>query len=94
MQELTRLLSEFLVEHRVPKNSLERPYEIPMDCKLQIINTARRWPLYFSRLYAVVEERMNEHVFMLLGIGETGIRLIARNLDNVQDPLAIQDHFE
>jgi hypothetical protein len=65
-----------------------------MDCKLQVINTARRWPLYFSRLYAVIEERLNERVFMLLGISETGVRLIARNLENAQDPLIIQDHFE
>lgn len=42
----------------------------------------------------VVEERPNERVNLLMGLSETGIRLISVNPDQVQDSMIIQDHFE
>lgn len=64
-----------------------------VEIKISVIEAARRWPLYFSRFYNVVEERDSELVNRLLGISESGIRLIARNIGNSEEPVYISDHF-
>uniref|UniRef100_A0A914QT21 Unconventional myosin-XV-like domain-containing protein n=1 Tax=Panagrolaimus davidi TaxID=227884 RepID=A0A914QT21_9BILA len=87
-------INSILNKYRVPVESLDKPNEVSIEVKQDIINEARKWPLYFSRMYPVIEERNNERVFMILGISENGIRLMTRNVENVNDPMVPQAHFE
>uniref|UniRef100_A0A915CY53 SH3 domain-containing protein n=1 Tax=Ditylenchus dipsaci TaxID=166011 RepID=A0A915CY53_9BILA len=87
-------INNILHEHNVPINLLDRLSEIPTNVKTHVINVVRKWPLYFCRLFPVIEERPKDRVHLFLGVSETGIRLISRNVENVQDPMIIQDHFE
>ncbi len=74
--------------------------EVPTSVKLHVIEVARRWPLYFSRFYPLVEERERSHggggTLLIVGIGETGVRLLSlekSNHDGGGDVLRIQDHL-
>ncbi|KHN72863.1 Unconventional myosin-XV [Toxocara canis] len=87
-------ISQILRSNNVPPAALDHPEEIAVEVKMHIIETVRKWPLYFCRLYAVVEERENDSVNRLLGVGESGVRLISRNIENTKEPLSISDHFE
>lgn len=40
------------------------------------------------------EDRESEYVAQLLGVSETGIRLVIRSYANVDEPLKVLDHFE
>ena len=67
------------------------PFEISMSIKLEIIEIARKWPLYFCRLFPVVQRRFDRLTPILLGISESGIRIITkRDSQN----LSIHDHFK
>jgi hypothetical protein len=79
--------------YRVPIDAAHSP-QVPLQLKRTIVDAARQWPLYFSRFYPVVEDRRSEYVAEMLSIGETGIRLVARDYDDVENPLAVLDHFE
>lgn len=69
--------------------------DIATKVKVQIIEAARKWPLYFCRYYPVIEERPNDRIPLLLGVSETGIRLMSYSTNNTQnEPITIQDHFE
>uniref|UniRef100_A0A914Y6P3 Uncharacterized protein n=1 Tax=Panagrolaimus superbus TaxID=310955 RepID=A0A914Y6P3_9BILA len=87
-------INSILNEYRVPVESLDKPNEVSIEVKQDIISEARKWPLYFSRMYPAIEERNNERVFMILGVSENGIRLMTRNIENVNDPMVPQAHFE
>uniref|UniRef100_A0A0N5AY31 SH3 domain-containing protein n=1 Tax=Syphacia muris TaxID=451379 RepID=A0A0N5AY31_9BILA len=87
-------INKILRDNAVPPDDLDHPKRMPVEIKINVIEAARRWPLYFSRFYNVIEERNNEYVNRLLGISESGVRLIARNLSNADEPLFISDHFE
>ena len=65
-----------------------------MGIKNEIINEVRKWPLYFCRMYPVIKEQENNRVFMILAIGENGIRLMTRNIEDSNDPMVPQGHFE
>ena len=66
-----------------------------MVVRRAVVDTARMWPLYFCRYFPVVEDRHGaEYVAEMMSIGETGIRLLARDYASVEHPLAILDHFE
>ena len=68
---------------------------IPVQVQRAVVNTARQWPLYFCRYFPVVEDRAgSEYVAEMLSIGETGIRLLARDYQSQDHPLAVLDHFE
>ena len=73
---------------------MDKPIEVSIEVKQDVICEARKWPLYFSRMYPVFEERNSERFFMILGISENGIRLMTRNVENVNDPMVPQAHFE
>ncbi|CAJ0945211.1 unnamed protein product, partial [Mesorhabditis belari] len=83
-----------LKENRVPPELLGRQDEIPIGVKARVVESARKWPLYFAQIHEVVETRSNENIYLLLGLSETGIRLLVQNPLNKENPLKIQDHFE
>ncbi|VDK50805.1 unnamed protein product [Anisakis simplex] len=87
-------ISQILRRNNIPPSALDHPEQIAVEVKMQVIQTVRKWPLYFCRLYRVVEERERDGVGRLLGISESGIRLISRNMDSDTEPLCITDHFE
>ncbi|VDD88673.1 unnamed protein product [Enterobius vermicularis] len=86
-------INKILRDNAVPPEDLDHPERMRVEIKISVIEAARRWPLYFSRFYNVVEERDSELVNRLLGISESGIRLIARNIGNSEEPVYISDHF-
>uniref|UniRef100_A0A7E4VMD7 Myosin motor domain-containing protein n=1 Tax=Panagrellus redivivus TaxID=6233 RepID=A0A7E4VMD7_PANRE len=83
-----------LNKHRVPVELLDNPVEVSQPVKIEIINEARKWPLYFSRMYPVVEEWSDSHIPMILGVSETGIRVMTRSPDDLSDPLQAKAHFD
>ncbi|KAI1732086.1 myosin head (motor domain) domain-containing protein [Ditylenchus destructor] len=87
-------LNEILLSNNISAHLGQLINEIPTAVKAQLIDAVRKWPLYFCRMYAVIEERPNDRVPLFIGISETGIRLISYNSVNEQDPMIIQDHFE
>lgn len=87
-------LKIFLDNYNVPFTALDCLSEISTKVKIHVIDIVRKWPLYFCRFYTVVEERVIERVHLFVGLSETGIRLISLNVDQIHDPLIIQDHFE
>ncbi|GMR61444.1 hypothetical protein PMAYCL1PPCAC_31639 [Pristionchus mayeri] len=87
-------VTAILKKHQIHPDLLNRQYDIPSEVKVELIEAARKWPLYFNQIFEVVEERATENVFILLAVGETGIRLLVHNHQNAQNPLVIQDHFE
>ncbi|KAI1725593.1 variant SH3 domain-containing protein [Ditylenchus destructor] len=87
-------LNEILLSNSISAHLAQLTNEIPTAVKAQIIDAVRKWPLYFCRMYAVIEERPNDRVPLFIGISETGIRLISYNSANEQDPMIIQDHFD
>uniref|UniRef100_F1KSK8 Myosin-XV n=1 Tax=Ascaris suum TaxID=6253 RepID=F1KSK8_ASCSU len=87
-------ISQILRSNNIPPAALDHPEEIAVEVKMHIIETVRKWPLYFCRLYAVVEERENDSVSRLLGVSESGVRLISRNVESTKEPLSISDHFD
>ncbi|XP_071797205.1 unconventional myosin-XV-like isoform X2 [Asterias amurensis] len=60
--------------------------------KKDVIEMVRKFPLYFSRLYPVTGSRTNRQV-ELLGISESGIRLIKREYDQSKDQLTVLEHI-
>lgn len=78
----------------VPPAALNNPTEIPVEIKMHIIYTARRWPLYFCRLYPVTEQRDDSNIYRILGVSESGVRLINTDPNNPTEPLKITDHLE
>lgn len=84
----------FSGNNSIPPAAIDRPREVPVDVKLHIIETARKWPLYFSRFYGVIEERDHENVYRIMGISESGIRLVSQNFEDRYEPFCITDHFE
>ncbi|GMT07041.1 hypothetical protein PENTCL1PPCAC_29215 [Pristionchus entomophagus] len=87
-------VTAILKKHQIHPDQLNRQYEISSDIKIELIMAARKWPLYFNQIFEVIEERATENVFILLAVGESGIRLLVHNPENTQSPLIIQDHFE
>lgn len=45
-------------------------------------------------MYPVIQEKEDVRMFMIMGISENGIRLMTRNLENNEDPMVPQGHFE
>uniref|UniRef100_A0A7I4Z6U8 Myosin motor domain-containing protein n=1 Tax=Haemonchus contortus TaxID=6289 RepID=A0A7I4Z6U8_HAECO len=82
-----------LKSNNIPPELLNRQEEIPVDVKVAVITAARKWPLYFTQVYEVVEERLDESVSVLLSIGEHGIRLLLHTPLEKDNPLKAQDHF-
>ncbi|KAL3095356.1 hypothetical protein niasHS_007455 [Heterodera schachtii] len=91
-------VQQLLRSFNVPPNALDKPATIPANVKLELIDIVRKWPLYFCRFFPVVEERPSGRFPQLLGISESGIRLISvhssRNVNNEELKMTIQDHFE
>ncbi|WKY16951.1 hypothetical protein Q1695_001507 [Nippostrongylus brasiliensis] len=82
-----------LKANNIPPELLNRQTEIPIDVKVAVISAARKWPLYFTQVYEVVEERLDESVSVLLSIGEHGIRLLLHTPLDKENPLKAQDHL-
>ncbi|KAK5964470.1 hypothetical protein GCK32_002933, partial [Trichostrongylus colubriformis] len=82
-----------LKDNNIPPELLNRQAEIPVDVKVAVITAARKWPLYFTQVYEVVEERLDESVSVLLSIGEHGIRLLLHTPLDKENPLKAQDHL-
>ncbi|GMT35451.1 hypothetical protein PFISCL1PPCAC_26748, partial [Pristionchus fissidentatus] len=87
-------VTAILKKHQIHPEQLNRQYEISTEVKIELIQSARLWPLYFNQIFEVIEERATENVFILLAVGESGIRLLIHNPENIQSPLSVQDHFE
>uniref|UniRef100_A0A914HC29 Uncharacterized protein n=1 Tax=Globodera rostochiensis TaxID=31243 RepID=A0A914HC29_GLORO len=91
-------VQQLLRSFNVPPNALNKPSTIPTNVKLELIGIVRKWPLYFCRLFPVVEERPSGRFPQLLGISETGIRLVSvlssQNGNGKEVNMAIQDHFD
>jgi hypothetical protein len=71
--------------------------EVPTGVKLEAISIARKWPLYFCRLFPVMEIRgvdKQQLVPVLLGVSETGIRLLELTHRGGTEILSILEHFE
>ncbi|KAK6043792.1 SH3 domain protein [Cooperia oncophora] len=83
-----------LKANNIPPELLNRQAEIPVDVKVAVITAARKWPLYFTQVYEVIEERLDESVSVLLSIGEHGIRLLLHTPLDKEDPLKPQDHLK
>uniref|UniRef100_A0AC34Q1U1 Uncharacterized protein n=1 Tax=Panagrolaimus sp. JU765 TaxID=591449 RepID=A0AC34Q1U1_9BILA len=83
-----------LNKHQVPVESLNNASEISTNIKTEIINEVRKWPLYFCRMYPVILEKENVRTFMVFAVGENGIRLMTRNVENLEDPMVPQEHFD
>lgn len=77
-----------------PESLANNLSEINTKIKIEVIEEARKWPLYLCRFYPVIEERLNEQIPLLLGINETGIYLLLNSFNNKQNKtIKIQSHF-
>ncbi|XP_072043238.1 unconventional myosin-XV-like [Amphiura filiformis] len=65
---------------------------IPINSRRQVIEAARRLPLYFARFFPVSGGRKNPHVEMI-GVSHQGILLIRREMDPQRDQLHIIEAF-
>ncbi|KAK0396293.1 hypothetical protein QR680_001659 [Steinernema hermaphroditum] len=83
-----------LTTNGIPPQMLEHPKDIPIEVKMGVIQAARSWPIYFSRLFEVNEERYGGSVPRLISVGETGVRVLVADPLNRIEPYRIQDHFE
>ncbi|CAI5456126.1 unnamed protein product [Caenorhabditis angaria] len=86
-------VEEVLRVNSVPPSDLNDQTKIHPDVKVQIIEKARRWPLYFNQIYEVVEKRPDESIGILLAISEHGIRLVIHTPHDIEHPLKVQDFF-
>uniref|UniRef100_A0A915K2X2 SH3 domain-containing protein n=1 Tax=Romanomermis culicivorax TaxID=13658 RepID=A0A915K2X2_ROMCU len=67
--------------------------KITNGLKKSVIDIARSWPLYFCKMFPIVEDRESEFLAQLLGLSENGIFLLYRNVSNSDEPLKILDRF-
>jgi len=60
--------------------------------KKMVVDTAREWPYYFSRLFPVTGGNKLP-ALKVVGVGHSGIRLLSRDKDLFEDNLGVLDHF-
>ncbi|ELU02236.1 hypothetical protein CAPTEDRAFT_227847 [Capitella teleta] len=87
-----RLKMRSTLEHHgiSPRNVLDKHRE---QTKRFIVDSARDWPFYFSRLYPVNGGKKMPNVHML-AIGHSGVRLLTRQRDVASDTLTVQDLYD
>uniref|UniRef100_A0A0N5BUB5 Myosin motor domain-containing protein n=1 Tax=Strongyloides papillosus TaxID=174720 RepID=A0A0N5BUB5_STREA len=69
-------INNILRYNKMSLNDIDMPEKIPFKVKDDIVNCARRWPLYFSRVYYVekITEKGNEKY--QLHVSENGIYIV------------------
>ncbi|KAL3995180.1 hypothetical protein ACH3XW_24750 [Acanthocheilonema viteae] len=93
-------VSQILRNYRIPPAVIDNPQLIMMDVKIAVIQYARRWPLYFSVLFPVVDQFMNRvtneviNAHRILSVHESGLTLLSQ--DDIEDKIGpnILDHFK
>ncbi|MCP9262373.1 BMA-HUM-4 [Dirofilaria immitis] len=91
-------VSQILRNYRIPPAALDNPQMIVMDAKIAVIQCARRWPLYFSVQFPVMDRFINRitnevvNARRILSVHETG--LTYGDIINIEiDDIERQLHF-
>ncbi|CAG9530060.1 unnamed protein product [Cercopithifilaria johnstoni] len=93
-------VSQILRNYRIPPDLLDNPQLITMDVKIAVIQYARRWPLYFSVQFPVVDHFINRitneviNARRILSVHESGLTLLNKDVNDDKIELNILDHFK
>uniref|UniRef100_A0AC35U5Z5 MFS domain-containing protein n=1 Tax=Rhabditophanes sp. KR3021 TaxID=114890 RepID=A0AC35U5Z5_9BILA len=84
--------NKILRQNKLGINDIDDPRKVPFDVKMTVVDNARMWPFYFSRMYTVY--KVNEMLPYLVIISENGVFICYENTEKANtDPIEILDHF-